>query len=156
VWTLYSPFLAGNGLAFVQDLGTPLQPTRGWQAQLLLTLPIYDGGVRPGIERERSASEAEARVQLDAALRIAAVEIRATFEVMMRADEALAAAREAARLAQLAAELANLAYRGGATTNLEVIDAERRAHDAESQVAISEEAAREARLELLLATGKFP
>ena len=78
------------------------------------------------------------------------------FEVVRRADEAFGSAQEAARLARRAAQLADLAYRAGATTNLEVIDAERRARDAETQAALAEYAAREARLELLLATGRFP
>jgi outer membrane protein TolC len=75
---------------------------------------------------------------------------------MARADEALAASRESARLARRAAELADLAYRAGATTNLEVTDAERRARDAETQVALAEDTARQSRLDLLLATGRFP
>jgi hypothetical protein len=37
-----------------------------------------------------------------------------------------------------------------------VIDAERRARDPETQEAVAEDAAREARLDLLAATGKFP
>ena len=41
-------------------------------------------------------------------------------------------------------------------TNIEVIDAERQARDAESQVALAEDAARQARLDLLVATGAFP
>ena len=55
-----------------------------------------------------------------------------------------------------AATLADKAYRAGATTNIEVIDAERQARDAESQVALAEDAARQARLDLLVATGAFP
>lgn len=36
------------------------------------------------------------------------------------------------------------------------LDAERRARDAESAAAVSEDAARQARLDLLLASGRFP
>lgn len=53
-------------------------------------------------------------------------------------------------------DLANVAYRAGATTNLEVIDAERRARDAQVQAVLAEDAARQARLDLLLASGSFP
>lgn len=52
--------------------------------------------------------------------------------------------------------LANLAYSAGATTNLEVIDAERRARDAETQAVIAEDNARQARLDPLSASGRFP
>ena len=156
LWTLYSPYLVANGQAFVQDLGSAFQPRQGWQAQLLLTLPFYDGGVRAGERRVRDAQEAEAQAQLDAAVREVANEVRTAFEVVVQQDQSLTAAREAARLARRAAELANLAYRAGATTNLELVDAERRARDAETQAALAEDASREARLDLLLATGAFP
>jgi outer membrane protein TolC len=156
VWTLYAPYLTANGQAFAQDIGSAFTPQRGWQAQLVLTLPFYDGGVRGGVARERAANEAEARVQLDAALRELSVEVRTAFDVVMSSDRGLDSARDAARLARKAAELADLAYRAGATTNLEVIDAERRARDAETQAALAEDAARQARLDLLLATGRFP
>jgi outer membrane protein TolC len=155
-WALYSPYLTANGVGFVQDLGSAIQPTRGWQAQLLLTLPLYDGGYRTGVTRERAASEAEARAELDATLRGLDVDVQAAFELVVRADEALAAARGSSQLAHRAAELADLAYRAGATTNLEVVDAEQRARDAETQAALAEDAARQARLDLLLATGRFP
>jgi outer membrane protein TolC len=62
----------------------------------------------------------------------------------------------AARLTREALDLSTLAYRAGATTNLEVIDAERRARDADTQVAVAEDAARQARLDLLAAGGRFP
>jgi outer membrane protein TolC len=156
VWTLYAPYLTGNATGFVQDLGSVIQPRDGWQAQLLLTLPFYDGGFRTGVETERGATLAQAKVQLEATLRDLTVEVRSAFEVVLRSDEGLTAARESSRLARKAAELADLAYRAGATTNLEVIDAERRARDAETIAALAEDNARQARLDLLLATGRFP
>ena len=42
---------------------------------------------------------AEARTNLEAALRQAQPEVRVAFEAMLRADQALASARDAARLA---------------------------------------------------------
>jgi outer membrane protein TolC len=75
---------------------------------------------------------------------------------MERADEGLAASREAARLAHEALDLATIAYRAGATTNLEVIDAQRVARNAELQAAVAEDSARQARLDLLYSSGRFP
>ena len=48
------------------------------------------------------------------------------------------------------------AYQAGATGNLEVIDAERRARDADNAAVVAEDAVRQARLDLLAATGHFP
>jgi outer membrane protein TolC len=55
-----------------------------------------------------------------------------------------------------ALELANQAYRAGATSNLELIDAERRARDAATTAVIAEDAVRQANLDLLSAAGRFP
>jgi outer membrane protein TolC len=44
----------------------------------------------------------------------------------------------------------------GATTNLEVIDAQRSARDADSTSTLAEDAVRRARLDLLVAIGRFP
>ena len=53
-------------------------------------------------------------------------------------------------------EKSDMAFREGATTNIEVIDAQRRARDAGTAAAIAEDAVRRARLELLVALGRFP
>jgi outer membrane protein TolC len=123
---------------------------------VVLSIPFYDGGMRYGVRREREAVDEEARAQLEAMLRQVSVEVRTTFRVVANADESLRSAREAAAAAITAATLADKSYRGGASTNIEVVDAERRAHDAASAAALAEDAARQARLDLLVATGAFP
>jgi outer membrane protein len=154
-WVLYAPSLLAQALAFRQ-VATPLQPGSGWQAALVLAIPFYDGGLRYGVRREREATDQEARAQLESILRQVSVEVRTTLRVVGNADEGLGAARAAAAAAAIAASLADRSYRAGASTDIEVVDAERRARDAESQVALAEDAARQARLDLLLATGAFP
>jgi outer membrane protein TolC len=156
VWSYYAPYLAAVGQPFAQYPASLLQPELGWQAQLVLTLPLYDGGLRTGITRERDAVLNEAHANLEEGLRQAQSEVRSDFEAMVRADAALASARDAARLARRALELANLAYKAGATTNLEVIDAARSARDADTAAAQAEDLARQARLDLLVASGRFP
>ena len=155
-WADYMPLIVGTFQPFYQHPATLVTPQTGWQAQLILTLPLYDGGLRYGAADERRALENEGRAQLDAALRQARSEVRASVEALRNADEALDAARRAAQLAGQSLELANIAYRAGASTNLEVIDAERRARDAETTAVIAEDTARQARLDLLAASGRFP
>lgn len=154
-WADYLPLLNAVGTPFV-TAPSDVVPSRGWSAQLVLSLPLYDGGLRYGLQDERRALAAEARENLDGALRQARAEVRGSFVAMLRADDALNAARDGARLAQEALDLASLAYRAGAVTNLEVIDAERRARDADTTAALAEDSARQARLDLLTASGKFP
>lgn len=155
-WTDYAPYLTGVAMPFYQNPPSLVMPLTGWQAQLVLTLPLYDGGLRYGQWKERDELRSEARANLDATLRQARSDVRTAFEELRGADAALAKAREAADLAHRALDLAELAYRAGATTNIEVIDAERRARDAETAAAVAEDGARQARLDLLAATGRFP
>jgi outer membrane protein TolC len=155
-WADYMPLLSGTFQPFYQTPPSLTQPTTGWQAQLILSVPFYDGGMRYGQADERRALEAGARAQLDTALRQASSDVRTWFETMRRADQALVSAQQAAKLAKEALDLANLAYRAGATTNIEVLDAERRSLDAETAAVMAEDAARQARLELLAASGRFP
>jgi outer membrane protein TolC len=155
VWAYYAPYLAAVGSPFVQT-GSALQPRTGWQAQLLLTLPLYDGGFRYGVERERGALLVEAQAGLDATLRQAQSEVRIAFEAMLRADQALVSAHAEATLAKKALDLATLAYEAGATTNIEVIDAARRWRDAEGDASQAEDVSRRARLDLLVSSGRFP
>ncbi len=155
-WTDYSPYLTGSFTPFLAAPPTVTYPSSGWQAQLVLGIPFYDGGLRYGQQKERAALRDEARVQLEATLRQARSDVRTAFEELRHADATLEAARHASELAERGLDLAQIAYRAGATTNLEVIDAERTARDAETAVAVAEDGARQARLDLLSATGHFP
>ena len=152
----FLPLLVGVAQPFASSYASLTSPTTGWQAQLVLTLPLYDGGFRTGALEQRRAERDEAREQLDAALRQARSDVRAGFEAMERADASLQQAREASRLAGEALDITTLAYHAGATNDLEVVDAQRRARDAANAAAIAEDAARQARIDLLAATGRFP
>lgn len=155
-WTDYMPVLSAVAQPFYQNPPTFTIPQTGWQAQLVLSLPLYDGGLRYGLQDERHAVQEAARARVENVLRTVRADVRLGFESMRRSDEALVDSREAARLAHEALDLAQLAYRSGATSNIEVVDAERRAQDADIAAAIAEDASRQARLDLLTACGRFP
>ena len=76
--------------------------------------------------------------------------------MLFRSERAVAHARLAAEQATEVVRITDIAFREGATTNIEVIDAQRRARDADTAAAIADDAVRRARLELLVATGRFP
>jgi outer membrane protein TolC len=155
-WRDYLPMLTAQLQPFYQNPPTMTMPETGWQAQLLLTLPLYDGGMRYGTADERSALKAQAEQQMQALLRQSRSEVRVAVSAVDNAERALIAAQQAAELARNAEKMALLAYEAGASTNLEVIDAERQSRDAETSVLIAEDTLRNARLDLLIATGKFP
>ena len=97
-----------------------------------------------------------AETNLLAGERQASSEVRAGYAVSERLVKVAEATRQAAALAKEARDLAALAYREGATTNLELLDAERRAREAQSAAIVAEDAVRQNRLELLVAAGLFP
>ncbi|HEX7940529.1 MAG TPA: TolC family protein, partial [Gemmatimonadaceae bacterium] len=90
------------------------------------------------------------------ALTAARSEVRAAREGVASADRGLTTARAGADQARRVVDIVNVSFRAGAATNIEVIDAERRARDADLAVAVAEDTLRRARLELLTAAGQFP
>ncbi|HVZ86488.1 MAG TPA: TolC family protein [Polyangia bacterium] len=155
-WAYYAPILSAVGQPFYQNPPEVLLPKTGWLATLVLSLPLYDGGLRSGLSREREALLAESRANLETGLRQAQSDVRISFTALLRADQALGSARDAARLAHKAYDLAVLAYRAGASTNIEVLDAARQSRDADTAAAEAEDLSRQARLDLLVAAGRFP
>ena len=89
-------------------------------------------------------------------MRQANSEVRATLDTMERARAAVERSRNGAQLANDAMRLAEVAYRAGASTNLELIDAQRVARDAETQANLAENNERQAILDFLAASGRFP
>jgi len=155
-WSDYMPLLSALFQPFYNDPATATLPQTGWQAQLVLTIPLFDGGFRYGARRVRSAQYEESKAQLDGLLRQARSDVRAAFEAVQRADESVRSARQASRLAHEAMDMTMLAYREGATNDLEVVDAERRSRDADVAALQAEDTARQARIDLLAASGRFP
>jgi outer membrane protein TolC len=148
VTALFTPqVLAPSGL-FAQS--------RSWRASVLFTVPVFEFGGRKGITRERQALLSTVDAQRAAIERQATSEIRTAREAVRLTERALERAELAASQANEVVTITDVAFREGATTNIEVIDAQRRARDAETTAAIAEDAVRRARLELLVATGRFP
>ena len=129
---------------------------RSWRATFLVTVPLFDAGERQGRARERQALVDVARADRENVERQATSEIRAAREAVQATERARDYARQAAQQANEVVQITDVAFREGATTNIEVIDAQRRARDAETSAAIADDAVRRARLELLLAAGRFP
>ena len=96
------------------------------------------------------------RATFDRALTTARSEVRAAREAVASAERSLVSARAGADQAQQVVNIVNISFRAGAATNIEVIDAEGRARDADTAVGVAEDTLRRARLELLTAAGRFP
>jgi outer membrane protein len=155
-WTEYLPNI---NLVFSPFYNEPSSLTTfktGWQFQALLTWYLFDGGARYGRTHEREALFEQSRINLDATLRQASSDVRTAVDNMERTAAAVERQRNSARLAEDAMRLADIAYRAGASTNLELIDAQRRARDAETLAVIAEDNQRQAAIDLLAASGRFP
>jgi outer membrane protein len=156
-WTELGPSLTGSFQVFYQDPPTSLlTTTTGWQAELFLNVPIFDGGYTCGTGKERAALEREADVALDGVVRQARSDVRATYSTLLRARSALPQTREASRLANEALVLTTRAYMAGQSTNIEVIDAEQTARDADIAAEVAADTERQATLDALAAVGLFP
>lgn len=132
------------------------QPSRTWRLSFSLSQPIFDAGERRGTARVREAAVESSRFALRSLQIQARSEVRMAQEAVRSTERALESVRLAAQQANEVLRITNTAFQAGATTNLEVIDAQRSARDAEAAVAIGEDAVRRARLDLLTALGRFP
>ena len=156
-WTEWAPFPSLSfDPAFVAPSGA-FQPPRSWTFTVALTQPLFDGGAAaraPGAEagcgRRREARVHEHRDSgAVGSPRRAGLDRESPARVRARAPRRRAGqrSRDASRRRR---------SRSGATTNIEVIDAQREARDAETAAALAEDAVRRARLDLLVALGRFP
>jgi multidrug efflux system outer membrane protein len=130
-------------------------PSRTWRFTVSVSQPVFDGGARRASRALRSLTLDQSRIaRTDVELR-ARSEIRVAAESVASLERRLASARVSASQAAEVMRITSTAFELGATTNLEVIDAQRSARDAEAIVAFAEDAVRRARLDLVIALGRF-
>lgn len=152
----YLPTVAGSFAPFFQNPPSIVQPLLGWQARIDIGWALFDGGLRYGVQQERKAQYEQIKIAQWTTQLQARAEVRAASYALSRAQESVQAAREAEAAASLAASMARQAFLVGATSNLEALDAERRARDAETALAQAEDGVRQAHLDMLIASGRFP
>ncbi len=132
------------------------QPSRTWRLTLSAVQPIFDGGERRGLRRQREADLRASALTLQQREIQARAEVRNARAAVEFNERALASARLAAQNANEVLQITILAFDAGASTNIEVIDAQRSARDLETVVTQTEDRVRQARLDLLVALGRFP
>lgn len=145
-------------LAFTPQYVTPrglFQPSRSWRLTFSITQPIYEGGQRAGVNQLRAASVNQARLTIESLEIEVKADVRLGLTSVDIHGRSLAHARAAAELANEVLTITTGAFELGATTNLEVIDAQRSARDAEAAAVVAEDTLRRAKLLLLVALGRF-
>lgn len=131
-------------------------PSRTWQGVISVDVPLFDGGERRSLKRQREVARDTAQLQLDDLRLRVRSELRNAQAAVESTERAVANARLAAQHASDVVRITDIAFRAGATTNLELIDAQRTARDADTAAAQAEDRVRRARLDLLVALGQFP
>jgi outer membrane protein TolC len=139
---------------YVDPAGT-FEESKTWRAVLAARFPIYLGGDRRSDRELRGADLEAAGIDLDQAELRARAEVRSAREAIAAAERGLAQARVAAGHAAEVLAITDIAFRAGARTNIELVDAQRRARDAETAAARAEDLLRLAKLTLLDALGRF-
>ena len=127
-----------------------------WRAQVLFAVPLYDSGFRSGEKAQRLADLNSIKFERTNAEREAASQIRTARDAVASTTRAFTAAQLAADRANQVVMITDVAFREGANTNIEVLDAQRQARDVETQSAIAEDLLKRAQLDLLIALGRFP
>ena len=144
--------------SFTPQYVTPagfFEPAKTWRALFQLQIPIYDGTLG-ATKRIRIADLDSAKLRLDAVKVQARSELRIAQEAVTRNEQIVSSSRQAAESAGEALRITEIAYKAGATTNIEVVQAQQTARNADSASAQGEDRLRQARLDLLVALGQFP
>jgi outer membrane protein TolC len=144
--------------AFSPQYVTPagfFEPANTWRAFVQVQVPIYDATLS-ATKRLRIADRDIAQLRLDGVKVQARAEARVAQEAVTRNERIVGTTREAAENAREALRITEIAYKAGATTNIEVVQAQQAARNAEILEAVAQDRLRQARLDLLVALGQFP
>jgi outer membrane protein TolC len=153
VWLQYSPTAT---LSSTASLSNTQQATSGhkgaWNLVGVLTVPIWDGGVRYGNMRIARATHEEAKITLEAQMRAANLQIAQALRSVNVAEQARVVSEAARDYAKELARLTMAAYQLGTATNFDLVNTEQTWRAAELDLIVKEFAVIQAKLQALLAT----
>ncbi|MCW5816897.1 MAG: TolC family protein [Labilithrix sp.] len=133
-----------------------LAPATTWNVQGVLTIPIWDGGVRYGNVRDAAAQETIALQNLEAARRKATIEVTQARRAVSVAEESRKVAAAARDLAAETDRLTRTSYLEGRGTSLELVAAAQALRQAEIQLAVQDFNLVKARVAAVLALALCP
>ncbi len=154
----WKDYLPNADAAFSPQLVAPagvFQPSASWRLTIGLNESIYEGGARKAAKALREVTLDQSKLDLTSIQIQARSEVRTARASLESSERALVSAREASDQATQVLAITTQAFEVGATTNLEVIDAQRESRDTDTARTLAEDAVRRARLDLLVALGRF-
>jgi len=125
-----------------------------WSIQGVLTVPIWDGGVRYGARRSAEASVERERARLVGIRRDATLETNRARRGVAVAEQSWEVARTARDLAAETERLSRLAFEKGVGTSFDLVDSGRRLRESELDLTLREFRIVEARIAALLASAR--
>jgi len=134
----YLPTVAASGQIFYQNPPSVNFPETGWQMQVLLTVPIYQGGRRRADAETRRADASQSQAEYRRANIEARAEVTAISMQVRELEGAYDETRSSLELARESQSLARLAFEAGTGTQIELIEAQRNLKDAETNAALAQ------------------
>ena len=92
-----------------------------WDAQILVTVPLFEGGATQARVRESASVNEQARLELNQSQRVADTEIRTTYASVMAGFRQLGHLSDSVQTARQAFDRESRDYRNGLVTNFEVL-----------------------------------
>jgi outer membrane protein len=131
------------------------EPANTWRAGFQLQIPVYDSTLGPA-KRVKVTERETARFRFDNVKVEAKAELRLAEETVTRREQMVESSRVSSESAAEALRISQIAYEAGATSNIEVVQAQQAARNTEIALAVSEDRLRQSRLDLLVSLGQFP
>jgi multidrug efflux system outer membrane protein len=131
-------------------------PQTTWNIQGILSVPIWDGGVRYGNLRNARAAEDIAAQQLEALRRTAIIQVEQAQRQLTVAQESARVAKEQRDLAAQNDQMTQTAYMTGQGTSLELVTASEAHRQAELNLALQEFSVVKARILAMIALATCP
>ncbi len=122
-WYRFLPSLVAVGNLRVADVKGFTNEYTTWNVGLVLSLPLYDGGLRYAYMKEAESRIRQAEIELEGLRDSIASEIRQLWLRMEMAEANLQKARRSVELAREQVKLARASFDAGASTHLEVVEA---------------------------------
>jgi outer membrane protein len=154
-WRAWLP--TGNVLFAPQYLNPKggFAPAKTWTLTFEFQLPIFDSTIGPA-RRAKYTDFESSRYRFDQVKLEARAEQRLAQDTVTRREQMVVSSRVSSEAAAEALHISQIAYEAGATSNIEVVQAQQAARNTEIALAVSEDRLRQSRLDLLVSLGLFP
>ncbi len=152
----FAPTVDVRSTVGTTTIDTGAAPNTTWNVQAVLTVPIWDGGLRYGNLRDARAQETIAGQRVEAAKRQAAIQVAQAQRGVGVADDRRRVAVQTRDLAAENDRLTRTSYLEGRGTSLELVSAAQALREGEIQLAVREFELVKARVLAILALASCP